>query len=410
MTELILDKASVELMVGMPGSRLPRLPRSKQLKIRAWLKTAEPEHVLTPEMSIRAKVLSGVPVEKEFLNERVLASALTESDLLRHANRLSLPTTTIDFSVVFRVLEQVIRESPSPLPSQRVRRICLGLQRWSRWVASKNAVLSAESATVLADLLSILLRRAASRKGSGKNVRKWKQSLTELSLSLACTATGASISQEVCVAYLRLLQSLRMLAGKDVVDELVSREAVERWSVWLSDGTGKLFEELARLGHLDDLKGLAVLSEEHPRVLKAIRSTARRLWDEEAAVLPEPVQEWLQRYLGIKASALGEVEFVSRSERPEISQLAAALLRSWDARNDSRTANEAFQVLEDVCKRFFNVRLGGAIGATVRMDPRLYEVEGGTKPEDILVIRRPWVEWREGEAWKVIIRGVIGKP
>lgn len=410
MVDEILDKDAVEPMVGRSGSPVHHLPRNKRLQLRKWLGVTESiEQILSPESHLRALLASGMPIRKELLDHLVISKALNTSDILRYGPMLSVATTTIDSSVLFQALEKSIRELSPSLSLPSVRNVRRGLQRWTRWIASGEGVLSPESAIGLIRVLNLVLTRVTKPKGRAKKLHEATKSFVRTILSLAGHPTNPPLNSELCLASLRLLKNARDIVGEDTFEDLLTTDDTKTWFDSIRADLPVVLDGLAFAGCLDDLSELAALSKHLPAVESIVRLSAENLWRTKAALLPGNVQKWLQNYLGIAQQVrLGKIEFVSPSERPEIAQLGLALLRAWDARQDSQAAKQAFEVIQDVCRKFFNLRLGGDVGARVRFDPRFHEVDEETKGQGELVIRRPWVEWREGETWRVIIRAVVG--
>lgn len=404
-----LNKTLVESIIGPSGSPIPRLPHDKRLQLRKWLATTESvDKILPRESYFRALLASGTPVRGELLDPAVIFRALDASDLLRYGHMLSV--TIIDPSALFRALETTVRELSFPLSPKTARRLSLGVKRWTGWLASRKATLSQGGVLGLLRVLDLLLTRTSKPRGRSEKSRERTNSFVRAILSLACSSSSGPIDPEVCLAGLQLLEHAKRTAGEDVFNVLLLEGAGKRWHESIRDSLPAVIDGLVSAGSLDELNELSNLSKGFSTLEQVVQSSFRSLWETKAAVLPGYVQKWLQDYLGIGAQdRLGRIEFVDKSERPEISQLGLALLRVWDARQDSEAAKQAFEVLQGVCNKFFNLRLGGEVGSRVRSDPRFHEVLEESSGRGELIIQRPWVEWREGETWKVIIRAVVAK-
>ena len=400
---------SLETSLGAAGSRLPRLPRAKQLQLRKWLASQE-ACSLTPELRLRASIASGRPVEATSLVSSLLARTFPVEDLLRFSTRLSTKKGLVDSTAFLHASADSIHyERPATRP-QDFRRISGGLQKWSRWVLSQKASLSEATAIELASILSLLAGRLPAPKRPSRGAAARSTALLKQLLSIAKAVILTPPTVELCTRNLGIVLGVRLSCREQTLTELLEAQGVADWVGWLVRGVRVSIEDLATRGNADKLSEISSQCGAHPRLEEAAKGAARSVLERQAGILSADVQRWLQRYLGIlRTTPAVQVEHVSAANRPEISQLALALLRAWDARADSRNAGEAYDTLKDVCDRFFNLRLGGDVGATVQPDSRLFQIDGESRPEGGFVLRRPWAECRDADTWRIVIRGVISR-
>ncbi len=409
MDESAFTRDSLETSIGGAGWRLLPLPRAKQLQLRKWLASQE-ARILTPELRLRASIASGGPVEAAFLDSSLLSRTFPAEDLLGFSTRLSAKSALVDSTAFIHALADSIRSERPAIRPQDFRRISGGLQKWSRWVLSKKASLSEAAATELASILGLLLTRLPATKGSNRGATARSKAMLSQLLSVAKAVILTPPTVESCTRNLEIVLAARLSCREQTLGELLEAQGITEWFHWLLRSVRFSIEELATRGNADRLSEITSQCGVHPRLEEAAKDAAKSVLGGMAVTLSEDVQRWLQRYLGIiRPTGTPQVEHVSASERPETSHLALALLRAWDARADSKNASEVYATLKDVCDRFFNLRLGGEVGGTVQLDSRLFQMEGESGTKGPFVLRRPWVEWRGGDTWRVIIRGVISK-
>jgi len=262
----------------------------------------------------------------------------------------------------------------------------------------------------LASLLRLLTGILPSPKTSAKGgSARSKLLLTQL-LSAAKAFILVPHTVDLTASNIDILLGAKLYCREETLAEILQTEGVADWVEWLEGGIARAIEDLATRGNIDRVSEITAQCGVLPRLTEVAKEAARSVLVKESSVLSVDVQRGLQRLLGSIRSTEGfQVEYASGAERPEISQLALALLRSWEARGDSRHAQEAHETLKDVCEKFFNIRFRGEVGSRGEPDSRLFQMEGDSLPGGGFVIRRPWVEWRDGDAWRVVLRGVLAK-
>ncbi len=403
-----LTKETIEGWLGPTGSRLQRLPRPRQVRLRRWL-ASQDSGVLTAEARLRVALASGGPIDATALESVLLSRTLVLNDFLRFAKRLSSRRPTVDAEPFLLGLIESIRAARARLELKELRRIVLGLQRWSRWACAQKATLSVGTGRELASLLRLLIGMLPSPKTSTKRgLARSKLLLTQLlSAGKAFILTPHAV--DLTASNLDILLGAKSCCREEALTEILRAEGVADWVKWLEGGIARAIDDLATRGNIDRVSEITAQCGVLPRLTEVAKEAARSVLKNGSSVLSLDVQRWLQRFLGSVRSTDGfRVEYASGSERPEISQLALALLRSWEARGDSRHAQEAHETLKDVCEKFFNLRFRGEVGSPTEPDSRLFQMEGGSLPGGEFVIRRPWIEWRDGDVW-VVMRGVVAK-
>jgi hypothetical protein len=404
-----LSKETIEGWLGPAGSRLQRLPRARQVHLRKWL-TSQDSGVLTAESRLRVVLAAGAPIDAMLIESTLLTRTLAPDDLLRFATRLSTKRPTIDAESFLLGLIESVRAARSRMELKELRRIIGGLHKWSRWVCTQNATLSAGTGRELASLLSLLVRRLPSSKASTRGATAHSNVILKQLLSNAQTLVQVSHTVDLTSINLDILLGARLCCREEALTEILQEEMMVGWVKWLEDGISGAIEDLATRGNSDRISEITAQCGVLPRLEKVAKEATRSVLAKGSSMLSTDVQRWLQRFLGMAPSSDGlRIEHASGSERPEISQLALALLRTWDAKGDSRHAQEAHETLKDVCEKFFNLRLRGDVGSKAEPDSRLFQMEGGSHPGGTFVIRRPWIEWRDEDAWKVVLRGIIAK-
>ena len=108
----------------------------------------------------------------------------------------------------------------------------------------------------------------------------------------------------------------------------------------------------------------------------------------------------------MKSGRVQKVEFADPMERPEIFQLATALLHAWEARGEGAKAGSSYEVLSSAAKNFFALSLMGEVGKVAAFDHRVHE-SLGPAAEGRVVLLRPWVEHEIEGIRKVVIRGIV---
>lgn len=403
------DIAAMESLLGRAGSPIPRLGRTQRSKVRVWIASEPARQSLPPDVLLRAILAAGQPIERALLEPAILANSLGMNDLLQYAPRLSVFEAKVDSTAVLHGIEDGLRKSPTPISMKVARSICSKLHRWRRWLASKRAVPSDQTAARLLQLLAVLLKRIVRPKGKGEKTQEKIGSLAISILSLAFLPSSESPDPALLLDTLRLLEAARQFAGDERFEDLLKDPRRQWWLNSCLEILPEAIKSLAIEGRIRELDEVAATCESFPAMSEQIRNVTSNLWRTKAGLLTESVQRWLQAFLGISDKGrVGTIQLVDQSEKPEIAQLGLALLRAWDARHEGRAAMQAFETLHQVCRNFYGIRLSGEVGERFEYDPRFHEPDGEIRRTRKVILRRPWVEWREGERWRVIIRGVVG--
>lgn len=121
----------------------------------------------------------------------------------------------------------------------------------------------------------------------------------------------------------------------------------------------------------------------------------QRIWNSQGATLNEDTQSAIKNILFGEPIVQKTFELIKEEDSSGVRQLATALISSWEARNDGDRALDAFNLLSSIAEKFFNLKLGGDVGAIVNSNKVAHEaLDGIVLPDNIKVqIIRPWVEW-----------------
>jgi hypothetical protein len=383
------------------------LGRDKQ-KIKAWIKdSVETNIARPPEVLLRSFLSIGEHPTPDVLYASTIKEALNLKDMLRYAKSLCLSSQVIEASALFAAVRITFPERMStPLPSREVETIVVNTKKWLQWVRSICGVLTAETEKDLLHLISVLVRKTASKRRQGKQNENTMISLLDIELDIGAHSSYS----ETTMSVIEEVSRFRKIAFVSFLDDILHDE--KRSLLWdrILDQIPLHVMQFAKEGALDKIERMGKIACGSSEVESRFKSSLHEIWNEGPALLNEALQEYIRQAIGLaRTASLNPMTFVDDSENALTHQMAAALLSSWEAREASSRANEAFRQLSTVARKFFNIRIGGEIGRVVEFNARVHEFPHQSAGEGRVRIVRPWVEWDDRSRTRVIIRAVVQK-
>jgi hypothetical protein len=250
--------------------------------------------------------------------------------------------------------------------------------------------------------------RSAWRKGRNKD----RQRLEKLIGPMVTSTLRLAYESASPLTWLSLRELLRTISegiGSLPLEEILSHQGN---SEILHKMVTQINNRVVSLAEKGQSEGLEVMREAVQALQGGdaeFQAALRKLSEAGAGRLPQNVQEVIVNCLGLELAptAPKEISLLGREVPLRVTQLASSLLYAWGARTEGPRSMESFRVLEDVVKKFFSLRLGGEIGSVIGFDDTCHSSTDKARTGEQVRILRPWVEWNDGEMWRIVIRAVV---
>lgn len=401
--------ADILLLIGPLQTPIQKIPTSKKQLIKAWIADNGDQNVLTqPEILLRAHLSIRENPPPQMVQASTIIGALERGDILRYSKRLCLSSQIIDATALFVGLKTAFEKSTYQTPFQLIRKIVPSVRKWLKWVDSIEGCLTETTEIALIDFFALLAQRAAPSKGlSGKKLKSVEKMITPLfEFSLGLSAKSPHLKTLIqtmnLIGFIGEKFSISLL--EDVLEDENRHRLLEQTIKRIPDHV----KESAYKGRVDRIEDMSRAVRRVYTANMQFRKTICELWEKEAGTLTEEVRQFIREYLEISQGITPKsITLADQSESLQVAQLATSLLSSWEAREDSARATNAFHLLHSVAQKFFNLKICGQVKSIVQFDNRVHEFPGTPIGEGQVVIIRPWVEWTEGSHTKVIIRAIV---
>lgn len=396
-------------LVGAPRTPIPRIPAGSRQRLKAWIAEVRGKESLRGDpLVLRACLAVGESPWPQLTQASVITTALEFRDILRFSRRLSRTSVLLDASEVMKALEGELDSSAikTQMPNQVVR----ALERLEKGVGLRSSILSENTEYELLNLVERLIRKlgASSYQIPVKGLGRKRILKTAIELSLRVAAKSSS--DRTFFRQIDLLRTCKDWIPSSVIEEVLEDLRCHRHLEALLEKLPHHLNDAARAGRVDKMRDLAEVVNALPMAESMFLSTLNLLW-KQAARYSEDVQRYVnQRLTGQQALAPKSISLVEQGQALEIQQLAAAVLASWEARDESSRSAHSFKVLREVAERFFGVKLSGEVGEIVDFDPTVHDFQGARRVEKKMQIARPSVEWQSGSVRKVIVRAIVRVP
>jgi len=370
----------LNIHIGEPGTPLGALRGKEKRAALAQLLRDDPS-TLSSEMRLRAYLAIGQKPDPTLLTPLIIKRALDIESCTGMIRRLAVVHEQLDVTAILVVLEALVSGEPAD-SSVVALRLARAVGEWRERSNHLN--------------LPSLMR------------------YVELVRRLDATLKPNSLAS----------RNLDMLASFAIIESAAWDDSALAWELlYLINAARRSMQcpevlegfvpVLRRV--LADTRAMAIRGEDE-KFEKAASRLLRCCWTAESArqllntlyfgdeSLPSRTREVLNLLLLIEP----DDPPVAPDPATRSSQLAQALLKSWEAARDSVQAKEAFEELHTVLQKFFGIRLTGVFGEVTRYDPRLHDW-WGTKysyPRHVRIVK-PLIQMSNDGATRILFKALV---
>jgi hypothetical protein len=387
----------ISSIVGPPGAPL-KVVKGKEARgrVSTLLDTSNE----APEVQLRAYVGIGRTPPLRLLFAENILRALNIGDRVKYLSRLSTKTYFLNAEPALSAIAKSLGASEAREVNRLAARLARSAKKWGK--AKRSPAPTDGTVIHFLDVLNLLLPKAKSGRGRDSFL-----TLMKLGISWAASSQHENA---VLLATETLLLARRRL-GIDVRGALEQDETLTQCLRAVEERSLQKLKTIAMAGDVLSFErwGHAVLesSSDASKAKAELEAMFR-----EGARYSEPIQKAFRNLLdasGFEGKAPGIS--LEAGESIQTSQLASALLRAWNARDEGQKAREAFEELRSVLSRFWGIKLGGEVGATEAYNPRVHEFVHGEIPGSVVQLIRPWVEVSQDGKVSVLIKALVrAKP
>lgn len=405
------DQSGILSLIGPLQSPIPRVPKDNKKQIKDFLTGSRYSKISAQsEIVLRTHLSIGITPPLQTIKASTIVAALELGDILRHSKRLCFSLKTIDAYELFSGLLIAVRNVADQPPDHLIRKIITSIRKWMKWLNKEGGVLTEQTEAALMDLfIFVVLKAAPSGKLSREKINKIEKMITPV-LEFSLDISARSPFWGTFMRVMKLLQIIRKRYSSSFLESVVEDEIRHQLFEETVKRMPEFIKMLAGEGRLDKMKEMAEAVRDIYFADTKYRETIHALWDADKESLIEEVQHFIIEYLNIDEGIKPKgIILADKSEAMYVSHLATSLLCSWEAREDSQKAKDAFNILRSVADKFFHLRICGEIRCEVKFDPQFHEFPDSAIGEGQVSIVRPWVEWLDKSRRKVIIRAIVQK-
>ena len=386
------EQQDVRELVGYPRQPLRKLKRNERQLLK---KTLAGTTTSEPTIAVRVALTLNAPVAPSSLNTGVIDLALAPEDVVKHLDRLVVPTRLIDATAVLEVLHKKSQSVRAPRVLSALRKLVLP-KRGPRQLVP--VALTQESAHSVVRLITSLMPRLLKRRSIGSSV---PVSMAEIVSAAISDHSSATLLGSALV----FLRELERNAGWAALDSVAIQPTVRK----IAEFPGMVGAAALAANDIRAADELAKCVRLFQPAEQFFRTQIAETVDKRGPSLPIAGRNWASSYLsdeGAKADAeLGRQDALSGDAPHE--RLALMLMNAWEARNDGKNSDHAYAVAEDVCRVGFDVHIMGKPGSLVEFDPDVHEPFGVIGRGDQCRLVRPWIEWHSPDGIRVLMRGRV---
>lgn len=409
LSQIIVDK------VGDKHKPIRKLSFQEKKYINSQLKAsgcAVADSGISKPLLLRAFLASGHEPLSSLLSADTISEALTIRDSVKYGGKLVRKIISFEGSALFAALALMVgkrhKEAPTPADLRPVVRFT---KKWTANILASGGRLSPETEESVLDIIRLIAEHIKPPKTlDDKVIRKFRSQVLPLfeTLFLIAGQSGSyGTYRSALITSKLLINRYPSLIVNDILSEETMANQVDLFKNNLAQSLRDsiLEGDIARFIELNSLMG------EMLNMRSIFIETTERIWNSEGASLNLDMQHKIIETLSPDTAVPQPFAFASDTDDSRNTHLASALLSSWDAQNEGAVACQSFHLFSSVAEKFFNLRLGGEIGAIVEFKRSLHEPLGdvavleGTRVQ----IVRPWVELSSVEDKRVLIKAIV-KP
>jgi len=388
-------------LVGLPTAPLKRL---KNRETRTTVEHLLAKYEYDPPVGLRAYLSIGRTPPPPLVTEHIILNTLLAEDCASFLLLLCKRAAVLQADAALAALAMLLK-------TRRVRdtaRVAANLARAGMKWHSKSSKLRLGTETVsryievatllFADLGSATLSRPAREKARVNDLFK----LLKLSVIWASQTANPN---DTLLALKLMAESERLRIS---VDEALSREhefAEAFGTVWRS--ALDQIQAVATTGMLSTFDEWAEVMTRISFKLRDFTEALQVLYSDRGR-FEGRIQRRIGELLGVQQDAAGMADLAFESpDSIRTTQLASALLRAWDAREEGNKATEAFEELRSILSSFFKIELRDNVGEVEKFNSQIHELAYGERPQPNVRLIRPRVEVDTGENVKVLIKSLV---
>ncbi len=398
--------SDLKAIIESPGTPLPRLSKAELAELRGSFRNLQPElEQLDPILALRYSLALNLPVPDRSFRTEAIGSALTLEDLIKLSPKLTPKIRVPILMPYMGALAISINRLRRPLTPGDAKSI-------KRRMSSMRTLLKDQRHDVSAEEAAVELNKLARAIVANLNLKTDKD-----------CRSGEALAKDLLGPSLASMRPpstpARLLSGLEIINSISSKfgsmfmaQQIEGHlsAKALQSATEGLVEQVrktAQMGQLRELQELVRTAKGSPLFQDTLTAALTSLWHNDAAQLDMSTQDVIRSELGLAGKGReATMELVDESEKMEVTLMASALLKAWDAKDDGPKAALAFRSLSETVSKLYNIRLGGTVRSTADFDPNLFEWVHDKRSKRPRIVR-PWVEWNAGKNWRVLIKGLV---
>lgn len=399
--------------IGGKGTPLRKLSLKEKKELKVFLRglsTNNPD--ISADLLLRAYLSASEPISSEMKTVEIIGSSLKLNDILKNIKKLSQEKSLINSAAVFKAINEEAKSFYKfKLDLKTMRPIISGIHKWLTWVESSNSTLTNDTEeAVIEQAKNLLIAMPAPKDLNDKTIKKNKAIIYPL-LAIVLSIASKSDSYKTYRLSIELISAIKKKFPSLIMNDLLSDEELSKNMEILKN---KMLEKIYSFvvnGETEQLIESCRIPVEMSDLKSDITKNLVDIWDSKGATLNENMQSVIRSILFNETDFKGADDFFAKENKSSVKQLAAALISSWDARNDSPRALDSFKILQSVAENFFNLKIRGDVGATVNFNKIAHEVlDKIALPENTKVqVIRPWIELEDKNKKEILIRALV-KP
>lgn len=397
--------------IGEIGDPLPKLSSREKKEIKTFFRKFHPDTTeISAELLLRAYLLTNEPINSEMCSVKNIASTLKLNDILKNVKKLSQRRSFVSSAAVFYAMGEQIRSFYNlKLDLKTIKSIISSIDRWQKWVESSKSTLTDETEEAVIEQIKDLSTLMPTPKNlDDKNIKKYRNQISPL-LSIVLSIASKSNSFKTLQLTIETLYAIREKFPSLIVNDILAEEKLSKQLEIVKRNVFENINYFVKNAETDKLIELYRMTSEKLDIRDDFVGHLKNIWDTQGAMLNEDTQTTIKSILFGETFEVRPPVLVTEVRESATIQIAAALLSSWDARNDSHRALDSFKILKAVGDKFFNLKIGGDVDSSVSFNKIIHEtIDNKTLPENTKVkIVRPWIEWENERKKVVLIKALV---
>jgi len=405
-----LTITELQEIIGPLGEPIPKIKKAQRQHLRTVLKGDEIMQLDSPAWALRVCVALGMAPPWPVNDPIVLLKALTVRDVARHIRKFCSLAESVEAKAALEAIRSALSKQNARAVLKALEKLAFlpAKKRGTRQTKTVRCELEPETASALlgiATRLSTLIVRPSEGEPSKMKSEQRRAVLRRL-LALIFRIAGESEDPRVCGAALELISQLHRELGVSQVEELIGLNH-QPYSDLLSSPV-RLLPRLLLDGCLRDAEFLAaratLLDESKKKLEECLHAELRT----KGGRLPLASRQWAEEFLGQDKQGEVRSRLVDTSSDINLERMATVLLAAWEAKEEGERANSLFRTISGICKTAFRLSLSGEVDEQALFDSQIHESVGSAVlPGQRVKLLRPWVQWSDGVATRIIVRALV---